>query len=537
MEELLVLLVVVAVGAGAWLFYRASSRRAEINRRESRDAERAEDRRLRGCEEVIHFFANHMGYLARETISRQELAVLIDGGITPNALASTIWDRCATTEGLVLGHHPLAEAAVPVKMPCRFRERHLYIVGKSGFGKTNLIRNLVLQDLHMGSGIGVIAPEQELLTEELLPFIPEDRWDDVVYINPADVDCPVSINPLHVDTDENLDLKVDETFTILQRIFGRDGAAPRMEQILRQTLYALMQTPDTTLLDVEKLLDRQDPSFRKWVIDQLPDEEGRHFWRSVYPAYPRDAHLSLVTRLGRFLRPEVVRGVLCAPGGSLNVREAMDEGKVLLFNLSDGILGEANAQLLGELVVAKLQLAAMSRADTEKTARRPFYLYIDEFQSFCGVAGTSYEKILSRARKYGLGLVLAHQQTGQIPENLLREILGNVSTVVCFAVGARDAGRLGREMVGELDGVPVPLDSNELLSLKIGETWCKIGRNVFYMHTSLAPDDGSPRAREEILRRSRSRYGVRVQGKARGPEAEPVSGEIPLEEIDPGEVL
>ena len=298
--------IALVVGVVIWLTIRIRSSQTEARRREAREIERAEDHRLRGCEDVVRFFANHLGYVARETMGRSELESLIGGGITPEELSEELWGRCAASEGLILGEHPIGEVAIPVKLPRRFRERHLYIVGKSGFGKTTLIRNLVLQDLRAGSGMAVIAPEQELLTEELMPFIPPERWDDVVYVNPADTDCPVPFNPLHVDEGEDLDLKADETFTILQRIFGRDGAAPRMEQILRQTLYALMQIPGATLLDVERLLDRQDPSFRKSVIGQLPDEDSRHFWRSIYPSYPKDAHLSLVTRLGRFLRPRVV---------------------------------------------------------------------------------------------------------------------------------------------------------------------------------------------------------------------------------------
>jgi len=245
--------------------------------------------------------------------------------------------------------------------------------------------------------------------------------------------------------------------------------------------------------------------------------------------------------------------MLCQPAGSLSIRRAMDEGKILLFNLSDGILGESNAQLLGQLVVAKLQVAAMSRADMAKSERRPFYLYIDEFQTFCGVVGTSYEKILSRARKYGLGLILAHQQTGQIPHSLLREILGNVSTAIAFQVSASDAKRLAPEMVGEIGGAPAPLKSEELLALRIGEAWAKIGRNVLFVRTDEPPTGGNAAAAREVIRRSRERYGV-VGGKAIPEASDRVSagaaevGEgngreesspvtVPIEEIDPDEVF
>ncbi|MFH1681495.1 MAG: hypothetical protein ABIH26_12755 [Candidatus Eisenbacteria bacterium] len=523
-----------------WLGVRAARRHAEEKRRAAREAEAAEERRVRECGNVVLAFANHVGYLAREAVSRSVLADAIDSGISPGDLVDLIWERCHAVDGIFLGEHPIGSRTIPVKLPEKLRARHMYIVGKSGYGKTTLIRNLVLQDLYFGHGIGVIAPEQEMLTEEILPFIPEERWDDVIYVDPADIDRPVSFNPLHVDEGEDVDLKVDETFSILKRVFddAGAGAAPRMEAILRQALYTLMQIPGTTLLDMGKLLDRQDPSFRKWAVDQVSDEEARAFWTSTYPSYPKDAHLALLNRLGRFLRPKVVRNVVCQPGASLDVRRAMDEGRILLFNLSDGILGEANAQLLGQLVVAKVQMAAMSRAASPKASRTPFYLYIDEFQSFCGVAATSYEKILSRARKYGLGLVLAHQQTGQIPEHLLKEILGNVSTMIAFCVGASDAKRIGREMVGEIDGVPVPLEPDELLSLRVGEAFCKIERTVFHLKGEPPPEGGSASARDEAVRRSREGWGVRSgrEASASGREETEGPGER-IEDIDPGQVF
>ena len=230
-----------------------------------------------------------------------------------------------------------------------------------------------------------------------------------------------------------------------------------------------------------------------------------------------------------------MRSLLCFPGEGLNIRRCMDEGRVLLFNLSDGILGEQNAQLLGQLVVAKVQLAAMSRANAAKEERRPFYLYVDEFQSFCSTAASSYEKILSRARKYGLGLILAHQQTGQIGESVMREILGNVSTVVAFNVSASDARRLAREMVGEVDGQPVATDPQELLSLKVGEAIAKLGRNVLFIRTLPVPGGGSERVRDEIVRRSRQQYGRLAQ--SRTSTARPAQASGKLDDLDPGQVF
>lgn len=396
-------------------------------------------------------------------------------------------------------------SSLPVILPSDLRDRHLYCIGKSGMGKSTLLRNLILQDAAAGEGIGVIAPEQEMLTDELLPFVPASRIDDVIYINPADTERPVPINPLHVDSREDFDLKLDQTLTIFHRLID-DGTtgAPRMESILRYAFAALMAIPGSTLLDVPRLLSRTDDAFRARIVAQTRDEDVRHFWQSTYPAYPKDAHLSLTNRLGRFLQPKIIRSILCQPDQSLNVRRAMDEGKILLFNVSDGILGELNAQLLGQLIVAKIQLAAMSRADTPPHARRRFHLVVDEFQAFCGVAGASYERILSRARKYNLALTLAHQQCGQIPESVMREILGNVSSLVIFRVGSTDARRLGHE----LEGVSRQFDHRWLTTLGQYQAYCRFDQHLLSVSTLPPPKGGSSAVRDAIIRRSRAQYGV-----------------------------
>lgn len=399
----------------------------------------------------------------------------------------------------------ISETTLPVVLPDALRSRHLYIVGKSGSGKTTLIRNLALQDMADGAGVGILAPEAELIHEELLPFIPEERLDDVVYVNPADTARPVAVNPLHVDPHEDLDLRLDETLSIFHRLIAEDGSgAPRMETILRYTLYTLMSIPGSTLLDIPRLLDRTDDAFRAFAVGRLENEEVRHFWTAIYPSFPKDAHLSLLNRLGRFLQPKIVRSILCQPGASLNVRAAMDAGRIVLVNLSDGLLGEQNALLLGQLLVAKFQTAAMSRADAPKCSRRRFYLYVDEFQAFCGVAGTSYERMLSRARKYGLSLILANQQTGQIGEGTMREILGNVGSLVVFRVGATDARRFGRELAGACPD----FGHETLTSLAVGEAACLFDQGFVFVRTTPPPTGGSAAIRSEAIRRSRERFGV-----------------------------
>lgn len=534
MEAVTVLLVVLAiVGIIAGIVSRQAAERRRVE--EQRQAQSAERERVEECGKVVLFFANHLPYTARQAISREELEQLIDAGSQPEGLGKEIGRRIQEIDGLVIGYQVIAGHPVEVKLTEEFRDRHIYVVGKSGSGKTTLLRTMAFQDMALGNGIGVIAPEAEMINEELLPFVPEERLDDVIYFNPADSQAPVPFNPLHLDDGEDLDLKVDENLTLLRRIIGEPG--PRMDEILRQTLYALIGRPGSTLLDVERLLDRTDATFRNQVIGSA-EERSRHFWQHVYPTFPKDSHLPITNRLGRFLSAKSVRAMLCSPEASLNFRQAMDDGKILLFNVSDGLLGEQNSQLLGQLIVAKFQLAVMSRAQLPKYRRRKFYLYIDEFQTFTGTAGASYEKILSRARKYGLGLILAHQQSGQIPAGLLKDILGNVSTTVCFQVSREDALRFSREFVTEYDGEILNVPEEEILRLKVGQAWCKVGRHAFFMNTYLPPEGGaSARSVGHVIERSRRNYGRRLTAgvpKLAAADAGAESPRVePLADLDP----
>jgi len=543
MEGLVVLLIVVGSIAGGVYAYKQARAAAEAKRREQ---ERAERRRVNKCGEVVRYFANDFGYLARQCIRRDELEQLIDSGISPEDLAAEIQRRMDEQPGLIVGYQPVDNRPGPkVKLTQHFRDRHVYVIGKSGSGKTNLLRNMILQDLRDGNGVGVIAPEQEMLTDELLPYIPDARLDDVVYFNPADPQAPVSFNPLYLDPGEDIDLRADENLTIFKRSIG-SAAGPRMDEILRQGFYALLEREGTTLLDFERLMDRGNPTFRNEIVRTSQDATTVNFWRDVYPQFPKDAHLPITNRLSRLTRPRTTRNLLCNPTGSLNFRQAMDTGKVLLFNLSDGILGEANSQLLGQLIVSKFQTAVMSRADVAPDRRRPFYLYIDEFQTFTGGAATSYEKILSRARKYRLALILAHQQTGQIPQPLLKEIFGNVSTLISFVVSRRDALRVSGEFVAERDGQIVNLSTEEILKLKVGEAWCKIGQNTVFMKTYLAPQEPDYGRAEHVIEHSRERYGLPLAQGVPGAQQGETSGrgtsesspaQAPLEDLDPGQVF
>jgi nitrogen fixation protein len=508
----IIILGTVLLGGGV-IVSRVVKQSQEDEERERREEHHRRDE----CERVVKFFAESLGYIAPSLITREELQDLIDKGIKPGQLSETIIKRVEDAPGgLILGYQNFQNFQINVKLPEENRVKHIYVIGKAGSGKTNFLRNLIMQDIRDGKGVGIIAPEQEMVFEEILPYIPDSRIDDVILFDPSNPNCPV-FNPLLLEEGEGLDVKVDEVLTILARTI--DTATPRMMELLRQALYVLMSRGNSSLLDVPKLLDPTDATLRNQIIATSQDEEVIHFWRDVYPSFPSDAHLPITTRLGRFLKPQLTRRVLCHPTHSLNFQKAMDTSKILLFSISDGVLGEQNSQLLGQLIVSKIQLATMARAKISKEERKPFYLYIDEFQTFTNAASTSYEKILSRARKYKLGLILAHQQTSQIGD-LLKDILGNVTTSVCFHVSQQDAVKFSKELIKKENGELVNVAPEQILALKVGQAYCKIGQHSFLMQIPLADQNPDKSRARLVAERAMENYGTH-----------PEQQEVPLENL------
>lgn len=436
--------------------------------------------------------------------------------------------------------YALRSAAFPVMLTQDLRDRHTYVVGKSGSGKTTLLTWLVFQDLLDGQGVAFLTPEAETLEHDLLPYIPPSRIEDVIYFNPADEKCRFSFNPLHRDPGDDIDRKVEEVFTSISRVMEGGGSA-RINQILRQAIYALVELPDTTLLDIPRLLDRGNPHYRKQVVSRLKDEQTKQFWTSTYNEFPKNAHVPILTRLAKFIRPRRVRNVLCRPEKGLDFRKIMDSGKVLLCNLSDGLLGETVSQLLGGFIMSELQLAVVGRADTSPDKRRRFYVYLDEFHSFTSHANVSYEKLLSRARKYRLPLTLAHQQTGQISTDLVREIFGNVSTLVSFLVSRRDANRISRECIRDDRPERETVAPEDLVTLTVGDAFAKIGTHAFPMRVTrtLNQLDGSKAVREKIIKDSRRKTKRMATDRraerpaATGGDAQPARSDAGADDIPP----
>jgi len=320
------------------------------------------------------------------------------------------------------------------------RNRHLYILGQTGVGKSGLLELLTISDIFSPYGFAVIDPHGDYALS-VLRRVPEQRAADVVYFNPADTDYPVAFNPMEVLDPKLKTHTASELIGVLKRMF--DSWGPRLEYILRYSLLALLDYPDATMLDITRLLT--DKKFRTEVLKHVEDPVVRNFWQIEFASwndkFQAEAVAPVLNKVGAFTANPLVRNIIGQPKSSFNVRQIMDERKILIVNLSRGLVGEDNAALLGALLVTKIQLAAMSRADTPPEQRIPFYLYVDEFQNF---ATDSFATILSEARKYGLSLTVANQYIAQMMAPVRDAVFGNVGSIVGFRMSADDANAMTR---------------------------------------------------------------------------------------------
>lgn len=323
------------------------------------------------------------------------------------------------------------------------RSRHLYIIGQTGAGKSGLLELFALSDIFHGHGYAVIDPHGDLAVNNMR-FIPGSRMKDVVYFNPADTAHPVGFNPLEVTNPEQKSNISSEVIGVLKRMFG-ESWGPRLEYILRYTILALLDRPSTTMLDIARMLT--DKKFRKETLSYCTDSVVLQFWTVEFASwnekFTAEAIAPVLNKVGAFTANPTIRNIIGQPKSTFNIREIMDEGKILIVNLSKGLIGEDNAAILGSFLVTKIQLAAMSRSDIPNIAdRRPFYLYVDEFQNF---ATDSFATILSEARKYALNLTVANQYIGQMTETVRDAVFGNVGSMISFRVSADDAPILSKQ--------------------------------------------------------------------------------------------
>ncbi|PIQ98348.1 MAG: hypothetical protein COV64_01750 [Candidatus Nealsonbacteria bacterium CG11_big_fil_rev_8_21_14_0_20_39_9] len=334
------------------------------------------------------------------------------------------------------------------------RRRHVYVVGKTGMGKTEMLVNMAIQDIQAGRGVGFVDPHGEA-AERLLDFVPSGRVNDVIYFNPADLGYPIAFNVMEKVDVEHRHLVASGLMGVFQKIWP-DVWSARMEYILNNCILALLEYPGSTLLGVNRML--ADPDYRKKVVDGVTDPVVKSFWLQEFARYTQryevEATAAIQNKVGQFISNPLIRNIIGQVKSKIDMRRLMDEGKILIANISKGRIGEDNSRLLGALVVTKLQLSAMSRVDTPEEKRRDFYLYVDEFQNF---ATEAFCNILSEARKYRLSLILGNQYLAQLDEmtaggrsTMVRDaVFGNVGTIVSFRIGAEDAEYMEKEFVPE----------------------------------------------------------------------------------------
>ncbi len=323
------------------------------------------------------------------------------------------------------------------------RSRHVYVIGQTGAGKTGTLELFALSDIYHNQGYAIIDPHGDFAVNNMR-FIPGSRMEDVVYFNPADTAFPLGFNPLEVTNPSQKTNISSEVIGVLKRMFG-ESWGPRLEYILRYTILALLDRPSTTMLDITRMLT--DKKFRQETLDYCQDTVVLNFWKVEFASwndkFASEAIAPVLNKVGAFTANPVIRNIIGQPKSTFNIRKIMDEGKILIVNLSKGLIGEDNAAILGAFMVTKIQLAAMSRSDIPRVEdRRPFYLYVDEFQNF---ATDSFATILSEARKYGLNLTVANQYISQMTDNVRDAVFGNVGTMICFRVSADDSPILAKQ--------------------------------------------------------------------------------------------
>lgn len=332
----------------------------------------------------------------------------------------------------------------------------MYVIGKTGMGKTNLLEHLVIQDIRNGHGVCYIDPHGDT-SEKIIKTIPSNRVNDVIYFNPADQDYPIAMNVMEKVRSEHRHLVSSGLVGVFQKLWA-DSWGPRLEYILRNAILALLEYPGSTLLGVMKIL--VDKRYRQRVVEKITDPVVKSFWIDEFPKWNERVLQEVVSpiqnKVGQFLTSSLIRNIVGQTKSSFDVRNLMDERKILILNLSKGRIGEDISRLLGAMMITKIQLAAMERVDIPEEDRKDFYLYVDEFQNF---ATEAFINILSEARKYRLNLTLANQYITQFDETVRDAIFGNVGTLISFRVGAVDAEFMEKEfepafMMNDLVNLP-----------------------------------------------------------------------------------
>ena len=382
------------------------------------------------------------------------------------------------------------------------RRRHMYLVGKTGMGKSTILENMIIDDIRAGNGVMVVDPHGDL-AEKIIEYIPTGRINDVIYFNPADIEYPIAFNVVEQVEPHLRHLVASGLIGVFKKLWA-DSWGPRLEYILRNAILAILDYPGSTLLAIIRML--ADKNFRKKVIEKIQDPVVKSFWVNEFAGYANnfasEAVSPIQNKVGQFLSSSLIRNIVGQVKSSIDLREVMDGGKILILNLSKGRIGEDNSALLGAMMITKVQLSAMSRVDISEKDRKDFYLYIDEFQNF---TTDSFANILSEARKYRLNLIMAHQYIEQLGEIVKPAVFGNVGTLVVFRVGATDAEELVKEFT------PVFLEE-DLVNLSKYEFYIKlmiggVSSDPFSAR-GLAPltEEEKTGNKEKVVKVSRERY-------------------------------
>ncbi|MCI5108826.1 MAG: type IV secretion system DNA-binding domain-containing protein [Candidatus Pacebacteria bacterium] len=383
------------------------------------------------------------------------------------------------------------------------RSRHVYVIGKTGMGKSTVLENMAVQDIQSGEGIAFIDPHGKT-ADLLLEYVPKERIDDVLYFAPFDLDYPVSFNVMEDVGYDKRYLVVSGLMSSFKKVWGEETWSDRMEYILGNTLLALLEYPDSTLLSVNKML--ADKSYRNKVIANITDPSVKAYWTEEFASYTErfaaEATPAIQNKIGQFTANPLIRNIIGQPKSSFDLREMMDQKKIVIVNLSKGRVGESNANLLGSLLITKMYLSAMSRADNEGGKMPRFYLFVDEFQSF---ANESFADILSEARKYELSLTIAHQYIEQMSEEVRAAVFGNVGTMITFRVGAYDAEILEKEFAPKFT-------AEDLVNLGFVQIYLKlmidgISSQPFSAKTLPPIEKEEKSYKKEVIESSRRKYG------------------------------
>ncbi len=335
---------------------------------------------------------------------------------------------------------------IPFGIKAADRTRHIYVIGKTGMGKSTLLENMAIQDIRNGEGFAFVDPHGGT-AEKLLEYIPENRLKDVLYFAPFDMEHPVAFNVMEDIGPDKRHLVLSGLMSAFKKLFGEESFSDRMQYILQNTILALLEYPGATMLGINKMLAEKE--YRNKVIANITDSSVKNYWVKEYAGYTErfaaEAIPAIQNKIGQFTSNPLIRNIIGQEKSTFDLRKIMDDQKILIINLSKGRVGEGNANLLGSMFITKIYLAAMSRADSSESTLKKlpnFYLYVDEFQSF---ANESFADILSEARKYKLNLTIAHQYIEQMSEEVRAAVIGNVGTMVVFRVGAIDAELFEKE--------------------------------------------------------------------------------------------